>query len=861
MIRHPQNMNMNQTVLTQQHGQSAPVQPHHLNSLTGTNQGRATSGGAQTGPPAMNGVVPTQPSGDGYPGMVSQNGQGPVQRVASQPLGVGAPLTSPHPSSHPVGMNNPGLGLTGGLQTQRPGPQSQPQTQMAMRAGQSSLPGQPGVGQIRPQLGMSSIPPGGMRGPGGMSVNMGSGMMGNVPQQTQQQQGFPNPLGIGGPGPQPPPQGPQGPANSMSQPMHRPLSSSEGTNTFGAMPGFSGGHFSQGGPHPPTGHMSGLTSANQFFMHPTSSPSQHMDMAHSLSSGGAGPSSTSPTRSDFTLTPAQYVAHGSGVSSGSNGSNTNEGFSQTFSTHPLPRPSSSSHPALGPPHQQAQSSQGLSHPTPPRQQTPHQQSHIPPAHLPDRFSAPIPNPTRPHNGLGQSPTPHPPPGTLPPNATILQGHTASMSGGPTSLPPPRPTMGTGIGTGPPPLVPVSSAENGDLSRQPGAPGIRPPMSNSHAPTIGLGQALMRVLQFSGMLAAEDQKPQKLQLSHWVGLVDEFFLASATLKLTLWKDNQKVEAKVFEVGTPVLPRFFLVTSQSGVKSMTLSLDGARERVVGPNHAVVQCVSAMWTYRYHNGYTVTLRGPFTAHVFVIPNTTQNGATAQSAPHSPSTSNLYEKHVAVDVIGGNRLDANKTPQVRNAPTPSPTMNGVGVPPPLPQPPQPPPAQAGQRDDERWEEPRITYDRAFIPAEPVNAFGIPQATMRCLELAESVAQMTDLMQYSHDIGVGPLVQGPSTHSLYTPNMSSTAPSSAQITPATIPQRAPSTGSPASSPDKGKGTPQQAHAPNPTAPPSAGSSTPSMVHAQLKRKGVGETSSPTTSNAETSSAASKRNPRKRGRT
>lgn len=196
----------------------------------------------------------------------------------------------------------------------------------------------------------------------------------------------------------------------------------------------------------------------------------------------------------------------------------------------------------------------------------------------------------------------------------------------------------------------------------------------------------------------------------------------------------------EVGTPVLPRFFLVTSQSGVKSMTLSLDGARERVVGPNHAVVQCVSAMWTYRYHNGYTVTLRGPFTAHVFVIPNTTQNGATAQSATHSPFLlkidhiqfdSNLYEKHVAVDVIGGNRLDANKTPQVRNAPTPSPTMNGVGIPPPpLPQPPQPPPAQAGQRDEERWEEPRITYDRAFIPAEPVNAFGIPQATMRCLEV-----------------------------------------------------------------------------------------------------------------------------------
>jgi hypothetical protein len=191
--------------------------------------------------------------------------------------------------------------------------------------------------------------------------------------------------------------------------------------------------------------------------------------------------------------------------------------------------------------------------------------------------------------------------------------------------------------------------------------------------------------------------------------------------------------VADIGTPVLPRFFLVTSQSGVKSMTLSLDGARERIVGPNRAVVQCVSAMWTYRYHNGYTVTLRGPFTAHVIADPNPAQNGVPAQSAPCSPSMlkidhiqfdSNIYEKHVSVNVIGGNRLDAIKTLQVRNA-SASPTVSDTDAPshPLLP-------SQAGQRDAQRWEEPRITYERAFIPAEPVNAFGIPQASMRCLEV-----------------------------------------------------------------------------------------------------------------------------------
>jgi hypothetical protein len=184
----------------------------------------------------------------------------------------------------------------------------------------------------------------------------------------------------------------------------------------------------------------------------------------------------------------------------------------------------------------------------------------------------------------------------------------------------------------------------------------------------------------------------------------------------------------EVSAPVLPRFFLVTSQSGVKSMRLSLDGARERVVGPNHAMVQCASAMWTFRYHDGYTVTLHGPFTAHIIVIPN---GPLTMLKIDHIQFDSNFYEKLISMDQICGSRLDANKTPQVLNAPTPSPTVNGAGV---LPQPPsqlpQSPPSQAGQRGDERWEGPWITYERAFIRAEPVNAFGIPQITMRHLEV-----------------------------------------------------------------------------------------------------------------------------------
>ena len=41
-----------------------------------------------------------------------------------------------------------------------------------------------------------------------------------------------------------------------------------------------------------------------------------------------------------------------------------------------------------------------------------------------------------------------------------------------------------------------------------------------------------------------------------------------------------------------------------------------------------------------------------------------------------------------------------------------------------------APSEDPNRAEEPRYLIERAIIPTEPINAFGIPQATMRCLEV-----------------------------------------------------------------------------------------------------------------------------------
>ncbi|KZT20662.1 hypothetical protein NEOLEDRAFT_1075259, partial [Neolentinus lepideus HHB14362 ss-1] len=225
--------------------------------------------------------------------------------------------------------------------------------------------------------------------------------------------------------------------------------------------------------------------------------------------------------------------------------------------------------------------------------------------------------------------------------------------------------------------------------------------------LGSGQALLKMTLFSAMLNGEHA--EKTTLHFWDQQVTEHFGRKATFKFTLWKDNQRNEAKPFEIGIPILPRFFLVTHQSGVKTMQIVMDGARERLINHSSAIVDSASATWSFRYTNGYIVTLRGGMS----VVVSYTPAGLHIPSYKIEQITFDAFfhDKVIALDHLLANRVivpsDSPKTPRSR------------------------PPAQ--QREEERRNEDGVVViDRLAIPPEPVNAFGIPQATMRCLEVCQ---------------------------------------------------------------------------------------------------------------------------------
>ncbi|KIJ70623.1 hypothetical protein HYDPIDRAFT_105367 [Hydnomerulius pinastri MD-312] len=615
--------------------------------------------------------------------------------------------------------------------------------------------------------------------------------------------------------------------------------------------------------------------ASLSFLPPVSQQNDALEMPQSMSDGL--PNSSNPSiRSSFQTTPAQQFEQ----------LQQNDSFGTHFNlqsqgNQPPTRPPSHPPTAHGnsiPPRQMQ----------PPQHHSPHQSdpmaSHV--QQQPQRpQSQPQGPPGRPPSQPGLSHTPRSSQSQLPPSsghipATRITPHTQTQSSphqqrqSPSVQQPiaPRPPQG-------PASTPTNAASSEASTSQPSQPSGIPRNPHVMAMPVGLGQGVVRLLQFSGQLSSES--PSKHQLSFWEKLVEMYFTPKAIMKVTLWKDNQTNEAKPFEIGVPILPRFFLVTTQSGVKSMTLSLDGAREDLLAPNHAIVKCPCAVWTYKYTNGYTVTLRGPLTVQVFLIPHTstsTQQPGFTLKFDQFQFQADKHEKFISLDAISGNRIvESPKTPRVRSAPTPSP--NGL--------------SSSQRAEEERlWEEPRVLLDQAYIPGEPVNAFGIPQATMRCLELAESVSQMTDLIAFATDNKLGPMdalselakklrevAHNPAANGAY---MFPTGlgvfpgyggPTSALypgMPPSVVPAHSmPSGSSPQNAPPPSADTPQKQSkpptsgppppAPNqPPAPSQAGlTSTPSMASASLKRK-PNDTNSPTTSHGEPQSKRT-RKPKRNG--
>ena len=165
--------------------------------------------------------------------------------------------------------------------------------------------------------------------------------------------------------------------------------------------------------------------------------------------------------------------------------------------------------------------------------------------------------------------------------------------------------------------------------------------------------------------------------------------------------------------------------------------------------MECNTAAFNYTFENGYVVTLNGPLRAHLQLEPNLQSGDPNIQPPPpshtlkfnHMEFSSRQITKYISLDAI---KSGPTNDMGIMDHSTPLGNgMNGVingisggmsnginsATQTPLQQHAVPPGQQLSPMSG--GGSGRTILERVSIPLEPVNAFGIPQATMRTLEVS----------------------------------------------------------------------------------------------------------------------------------
>ena len=202
------------------------------------------------------------------------------------------------------------------------------------------------------------------------------------------------------------------------------------------------------------------------------------------------------------------------------------------------------------------------------------------------------------------------------------------------------------------------------------------------------------------------------------------------------------------------------------SVHLTLNGIKESCPAPGEGVLDCEAASLTYTFENGYIVVLSGPLQAHILLVPN---NSPTSPPQPaQSPPGPGHKLKFSCIDFsskLVTKSIDLNAIKPGRGL-----WGSGAPFPPPMPSldmgSPMGMPLMNGFRTGTPGQDGRnssgsgvsssptmantissggstvgpagpdrmVILERALIPVDPVNGFGITESTMRVLEVGTAL-------------------------------------------------------------------------------------------------------------------------------
>ncbi|KAK9729770.1 hypothetical protein K7432_000017 [Basidiobolus ranarum] len=221
------------------------------------------------------------------------------------------------------------------------------------------------------------------------------------------------------------------------------------------------------------------------------------------------------------------------------------------------------------------------------------------------------------------------------------------------------------------------------------------VSNTASLLTGSGSAIMKVIQYSEQLTGKNED-ENLQLAgHWNKIMSEFFASNGLMKYTLCHSQLK-DTRTFDLPTSLLARFYLINYESGVTDIQLVLENPVEFALPNGYHVVECVRAAFVYHYWDGTQVYANG-----------------TLKVTLDSQLKFELFEF-----------ATTEYTELLRR---------GLLL------------ALAQSHNEGK-------IDINHLPDSPINDYGVPIRTMRCLEISEVITEMSDLISYSFSSNLGPI-------------------------------------------------------------------------------------------------------------
>ncbi|OLL24688.1 Adhesion defective protein 1, partial [Neolecta irregularis DAH-3] len=229
--------------------------------------------------------------------------------------------------------------------------------------------------------------------------------------------------------------------------------------------------------------------------------------------------------------------------------------------------------------------------------------------------------------------------------------------------------------------------------------------NPSAPATQLRPAVnsgvLRLHQFGEALSG--CREHRHNIAYWKKVIGDYFMDNAVMRYTSYHSTTK-DQRLFEIPSGILPRYFLMNHESGIRQMQLLLDGPRDFMLPTGMLLVECPRASIIYWFENGIQVTVAGHL--RVFYLPGVMR----------IDTFDFLTQSHF--ELIPRNILCK-----------PSPVPTSVES--------SPTPSTNTRRHSQVSEEIRI-------PESLVNDFGITPKAMRCLEIVESLSYMRELMSFS---------------------------------------------------------------------------------------------------------------------